>query len=141
MIAIVDSSVAVKWYAAEADSALAEKLLLHPIGAPDFILAEVGNALWKKVQRSELRIDQALAAMPHLEASLTLLPASAMAGRALDLAMRLRHPVYDCYFLVLSIDTGLPLITSDARLSECARQLGSDSPVVTLADWKEPDER
>lgn len=136
MIAVVDSSVAAKWYAAEPDSADAERLLLHALAAPDLILAEVGNTLWKKVAQGEMRASQTATALPHLVASVTLMPAAPLAERALEMALALGHPIYDCFFLLLSRDLDLPLITADLRLQRRVRETGFECDVIALRDWR-----
>lgn len=136
MIGVVDSSVAVKWYAAEPDSDLATALLGEPLVAPDLIRAEVANALWKKVRRGEMVREQTMAALPHLSAAVTLLPAEALAETALAIALDLGHPVYDCFFLAMAQELSLPLITADTRL--CARLEGTllQKGVVMLSSWQ-----
>ena len=53
---VVDASVAIKWWVPEVHSADALRYLDPDIGreAPDLLLAEAGNILWKKVNRGEL---------------------------------------------------------------------------------------
>ena len=48
--AVIDASVAVKWFIPEIHSQTAVKLLAgkKTLYAPDLIYAEVGNTLWKK---------------------------------------------------------------------------------------------
>lgn len=50
MSLIVDASVAVKWFSEEEQSDLAETLLasMELLIAPDLVIAEIGNALWKR---------------------------------------------------------------------------------------------
>jgi predicted nucleic acid-binding protein len=139
LIAILDSSVAVKWYAREADSDVAEQLLSYSLGAPDFILAEVANALWKKVRKKEIVAAQAAGALPHLAASVTFLPSAPLLQRALELAMDLGHPVYDCIFLALAEDRGLPLITSDERLVRQLEPATEGVELTLLRDWRSPN--
>jgi len=42
------SSVAIKWFVDEPDSAKAAGLLRHPLSAPDLLAPECANILWKK---------------------------------------------------------------------------------------------
>lgn len=139
MIAILDSSVAVKWYAREADSDVAEQLLSYALGAPDFILAEVANTLWKKVRKNEIVAAQAAGALPHLSASVTFFPSAPLVERALELAMGWGHPVYDCIFLALAEDRGLPLITSDERLVRQLKPRTERVELTLLRDWRSPN--
>jgi predicted nucleic acid-binding protein len=54
---VVDSSVVVKWFVPEVSEAEALRVRDGgtPLHAPNFLDVEVGNILWKKVQRGELR--------------------------------------------------------------------------------------
>ena len=56
MTFVVDASVAVKWLVNEQASEAAHRLLNSEerLVAPDFIVVEVGNVLWKKLRRGEL---------------------------------------------------------------------------------------
>ena len=51
-----DASIAVKWFVAEPLSEEARRLLAHRIHlhAPDILLAEFANTIWKKVHRREI---------------------------------------------------------------------------------------
>ena len=139
MISVVDSSVAVKWYAAESDSERAAALIPHPLIAPDLIRAEVANALWKKLRLRQIARAQAVDALPHLSRTITLLPSEAFAEDAFELSLELGHPVYDCFFLVLARTLDFPLITSDKRLWLRTRDTALESLVINLGDWREPD--
>ncbi len=118
MILIVDASVAVKWGVTEEGTERAMLLLGRaPIIAPDLVVAEVANALWRKELRGELASAQRL---PSLAACLSgyeeFVPATVFADRALDLANTLKHPVYDCFYLALAELRDGTFITADARL-------------------------
>ena len=135
MINVIDSSVAVKWYAAETGSDRAVGLIGRPLVAPDLIRPEVANALWKKWRRGEIVHAQAIGALPHLSQALTLLPSEGFAEMALDLALSLGHPVYDCFFLAIAQTLDFPLITADKRFRERLRGTELEGRVVTLEDW------
>lgn len=116
MTFIVDTSVVLKWYAPEPDSEIAAAWLNEPLLAPDLILAELGNAMWKKARRDEIRPAQASAALPHLRTYVRLVRSDALAEPALSIAMELGHPIYDCFFLALAEEKDVVLVTSDQRL-------------------------
>ena len=138
MINVVDTSVAIKWYASEPDSLRARKLIGRPLIAPNLIRAELANALWKKVRRGELERTQAREALPHLARSVMLLPSEPFAESVLELSLDLGHPVYDCFFLELARTLDFPLITSDKRLWIRTRGSSFTDRVIMLRDW-EPD--
>jgi len=119
MTIVVDASVAVKWVIPEVLSDQAEALRgrADRLLAPDLLLPEAANALWKKLTRREITAGEAAQALDLLMASgLELRPSGPLLGRALALARQLRHPVYDCLYLVLAQAEGATLITADRRL-------------------------
>jgi len=138
MIFVVDASVAVKWLTAEPDHERARALRAEhdDLQAPDFVLVEVGNVLWKKVRRGEVTYAQAAAALTALPRLFDkLIPAEELTMRALQKAVELDHPVYDCLYLACAESIGAQVVTADARFATVARKGGA--PVVTLAEWRE----
>ena len=58
--AVIDASVAVKWVVGEDGSAEATRLLHgRRLAAPELILPECANILWKKATRGEITRDEA----------------------------------------------------------------------------------
>ena len=53
-VLVVDASIAIKWVIQEAETAEALWLRRHRLAAPDLLVAECANILWKKVRRNEL---------------------------------------------------------------------------------------
>jgi predicted nucleic acid-binding protein len=45
-----------------------------------------------------------------------LVPTSVLKDRALAIAIELRHPAYDCFYLALAKQSTSPLITADEHL-------------------------
>jgi predicted nucleic acid-binding protein len=116
---VVDASIAIKWLVAEPGHEVAAALLLDfpETSAPDFGLVDVGNALWKKVRRAEMRagrVEQALASLPQFFD--VLLPARRFVGRVLQISLELDHPIYDCLYLACAEENAAKLTTVDARL-------------------------
>jgi predicted nucleic acid-binding protein len=134
---VVDASVAVKWILEEQGSAAARRLIGVPLVAPDLLLSECANVIWKRVQRGDLAAKLAPARLAALRrAPCRLMPAVDLLDRALEVAIELAHPIYDCLYIALAIETGGVLVTDDARL---VRSMGKDgrltARVKPLADW------
>jgi len=72
---VVDASVAIKWVMEEPGTAEALVLRRYRLMAPDLLIAECANILWKKVRRREISPDEASLAARLLEhADVELLP-------------------------------------------------------------------
>jgi predicted nucleic acid-binding protein len=118
MNVVVDASVAIKWFVQEDLHEHALNLLdrgddLH---APDLLIPEVANVAWKKCIRGEVARKQAETIIgvsqgyvPHLH------PSKILACRALDLAIALNHPVYDCLYLACAERADGIVVTADER--------------------------
>ena len=114
---VVDASVAAKWLAPEPDSSLAEALLDDELIAPDLLFAEVGNILWKKQMRGEMDAAATqIGARWLLQVPLQVHDSASLLADALDLALQLQHPAYDCFYLALARRVDAPLVTADRRL-------------------------
>ena len=115
---MIDASVAIKWVVQEAgtEQALALKRD-HRMAAPDLLMAECANILWKKAARTELTPEQAAFAARLLErADIELVPMRSLLEAATRLALDLDHPAYDCIYLALALQDRAPLVTADARM-------------------------
>ena len=136
---VVDASVAIKWVIAEDGSSDAVKLLkATPLAAPDLLVAECANILWKKVQRTELAASEAVLCARLLQrADIEIYPTRHLLEAATQMAIDLNHPAYDCLYLALATANGWQFVTADERLLRKIRALGSSpySPVVaSLSD-------
>lgn len=117
---VLDASAAVKLVAEEPDSAAARRVVGEtPVTAPELVLAEVANALRRKVRQGAIRPVEARAAQARLPSLFArLVPLQHLQDQALDLALRREQPVYDCFYVALAIREGAPLLTADRRLAE-----------------------
>ena len=116
----VDASVVVKWFipellASEARALLAPRFDLH---APDLLLAEFANTIWKKVRRNELANSQPyMEELSRLGEVVALHSGPALVMRAMQIATRIDHAVYDCLYLACAEATESALITADQRFA------------------------
>lgn len=121
---VIDASIAVKWVVEEegTPSALALRRN-HLFAAPDLLVAECANILWKKTQRSELTPDEATMASRLLERSnIELLPMRGLLAKAAELAIELGHPAYDCMYICLAASRNWRFVTADERLIRVVSQ-------------------
>jgi predicted nucleic acid-binding protein len=115
---VIDASVACKWYLDEADSDKARKLAEEDglLIAPDLILPEVGNVLWKRRLKNEISQAQVDEIVRHLPGALVLISSKDLLARALAIAVELGHPIYDCFYVAAAERWEAPLFTDDKRL-------------------------
>jgi predicted nucleic acid-binding protein len=92
--------------------------------APELMLTEVANALWRLQRAGQLegaglqqRFERAVALVDHIEPDRTL------QAEALALATHLDHPVYDCLYLVLARRGVAALLSADQRLLKLAARV------------------
>lgn len=116
---VADGSLVVKWVVAEEDSDKAKVVGLgRTLLAPDLLLVECANILWRHQRRGEIGQDTAMAALTVLQAGpFTWTRDSELVGDACRLSTELNHPVYDCLYLALARQTGVPVVTADLRFA------------------------
>jgi predicted nucleic acid-binding protein len=117
-VRVVDASVVAAAFFQEDHAAAARTILVggRELHAPDLILAEVANVIWKRHGRKE--IDEAEARQllaDFLRLPLTLAPSATLVEPALQLAIRTKRTVYDCLYLALAVKTRSVLVTADRR--------------------------
>ena len=137
---VIDASALVKYVLPEQESAIVEHLVeLHhggvvDLAAPEYLLVECANVLWKHLQRNNVQIEDAVPSFRvlkelgvHLVPNLDLLDAALLFAQDHDVA------VYDALFCVLADRENAPLITSDAALVR--RLTGTGVQAVSPSDW------
>ena len=114
---IIDASVAFKLIVEEPGSEEAIGWIGRTdLVAPSLVHAEVGNALWKRVQRHEIADDGEMGErLADLARYLRTVDETPVMPRALRLAVDLEHPIYDCIYLALAEQVGDELLTADRR--------------------------
>ncbi len=136
---MIDASAILKSLLAESDSAPADALIAsHRDGsssliAPDLIVAEVGNALWKRCDiRRQITAREARETFADfLALGLLLHPTAALAGAALDIAIKERHPIYDCFYVALAEQASCPFVTADEKLRAKLKR----HPTISLSSF------
>jgi predicted nucleic acid-binding protein len=135
---VVDANVALFWTIKTPLSGKAAALLRNDrrLIAPDLIIAEVTNALFTQVRNRLEAADRAkdgLDLLPRWFAE--LVPSVMLRSRAFDLALELKHPAYDCFYLALALMRDVLFVTSDAHFQRKAAAAGYGDTVVLLEDW------
>jgi predicted nucleic acid-binding protein len=135
--AVVDASVAIKWFVPEvhSDSALRWLDSDLSISAPDLIVAELGNTVWKKLRRGEITRDNAAEILSGFnKLDLALAPSTTLISVAFGLAAELDRTVYDSLYLALAITRGWTLITADRKFYSATKASSFAASIVWVAD-------
>jgi predicted nucleic acid-binding protein len=121
-LTVVDASVAVKWFFPERGSPAAQALLAQPeqLAAPALVRIEVYAAITRKVRLGEIAPDEARAACKLWGSAiekgvLALVPDEQLLSEAIELALKLAHPLQDCLYLALAEREQAVLMTADPK--------------------------
>jgi len=95
-------------------------------------LAEVSNVAWKKWRKKEIGAEQATIAQQVTTSFVELVPSGLFAARALEIAIELDHPVYDCFYLAVCEAQQITLVTADNRLIDRCRGTRFEAMLETL---------
>lgn len=137
-LAVVDASVAVKWFVPESRSVDAHALVSVPrLIAPTLIRAEVASALSKKARSRLVTIEHALEYLVILPRFFDeLIETHELLAAALLMANEIDHPIYDCIYLETARRRNTVMVTDDLRLIEKLRHSALGKLAVALADWR-----
>ena len=125
----VDASIVAKWFLTEPQSDEARQLLAPRIRlhAPDVLLVEYANTIWKKVHRREIPDPQPyIGELASLSEVVTLHRSGDLVDHAVRIAVELDHPVYDCLYLACADATSSVLITADHRFAKKVAETSVD---------------
>ena len=120
---VIDTSVDIKTYVQEQDSAKALQLRndyhqgIHDLIAPDIFPTEMCNVLMILERSAKIKPgDAAVFFSQFLNELPPLFPAVPLLPRALELARLFRQTVYDCLYIALAEREGCELVTADDKL-------------------------
>ena len=130
---VIDTSVVLAWYVAEEGSEAALPLLGTDLIAPNLLMTEMANALWKKWHRAEISEVQAFAILAEANTAVGLFAHEVYLERALALALTLDHPVYDCVFLAMAETMEIPFVTADRKFANVATRGGHGRSIELIA--------
>jgi predicted nucleic acid-binding protein len=115
---VVDASVAIKWYVPEIYEQEASRMQKSgdELHAPELILPEFGNIVWKKVARREITEKEGQRIVSEFsKVKLILHPHASITKSAFTGAMMTNQTVYDWTYLALALSLGCQFVTADER--------------------------
>lgn len=139
---VVDASLVVAALLPEKDSEAARALIAsEACVAPDLLISECVNALWKSVRLERIMPDEAQLALEALTSlGVVLVSSSDLADRALQLAITLGHPAYDCFYLALAETRGVEMVTQDATLMRKVESIPASTATLRLLKQRTRDD-
>jgi len=136
---VIDASVAIKWVVDEEGTSEALALRSCQLFAPELLVPECANILWKKTRRRELSLEEAqLCARLLQRADIELMPMRPLLEAAMRLAHTLDHPACDCVYLALAENLSCHFVTADARLSAKVLSAEGKSRILPLTSIQAP---
>ena len=134
---VLDASVLAALYvedpATEQSEAALARIEGDELHAPDFVVLEVANVLWKRVRREELHAEDAMAAIADLSAaSIQFHPVGGLAAQTLALALAHGFTTDDATYVALATRVGGIVITNDGGMRQ--RGIEAGLPVVTPSE-------
>ncbi len=138
---IVDTSVVAKWLLAEPDSDRARMLISREyfLRAPDLLVSELGNVIWKRFARHEITAEEAQEVVAvllrrHIDITVRLLPARILLDQAIRIAAEEHQSIYDCLYLASAVQARCLLITADEKFVRSINNPLLKQHIISLKD-------
>lgn len=135
---VIDASVAVKWLLSEdgSDQAIGIIEAGHELYAPDLLVSEIGNVLWKQRRAGAIGESAPQALMTEfLGIRLHRVDSRSLATEALEIACRHDRSFYDSLYLALAQTVDGMLVTADARFVNALASTPHAARIATLSDF------
>lgn len=134
---VVDASVAIKWYVPEIYEQEASRLQQSgdELHAPELILPEFGNIVWKKVSRGEVTEKEGQKIVTEFsKTNLIFHPHASIIKSAFTGAIMTNQTVYDWTYLALALSLGCEFATADERFYKVLEKTGLKKHLVWVGD-------
>lgn len=139
---VIDTSVLIKFVIPEEYTDIVRHIVsLHEASeiqlvAPDFLLVECANVLWKSALRTGESFEGVMSALDELrEIKVRLAPQDDLLEDALRLALNMEITVYDALYCALAQSENAEIITEDRRLRNALDQ--TNIRFLALQMWAE----
>ncbi|BCS93232.1 Ribonuclease VapC3 [Metallosphaera sp. J1] len=122
-----------KYFSKEKGWEVVERVFLQgDLMTLDLALKEVANALWKKVLREEMTLEDSLKLINTLKEGVIveIVPGNAYLEEGFRIAVRQKSSIYDSLFIALAKSVGGKLITSDLMQRNAGINEGIEVEVI-----------
>ncbi|MBC8373779.1 MAG: type II toxin-antitoxin system VapC family toxin [Phycisphaerae bacterium] len=138
-VCVIDASVIAAAFFQEQFAQVAAALLAsaRPLHAPDLVISEVANVIWKRQRRNEIDSTEAAGLLADFQMlPLNITSSSELVESALELALGTGRTVYDCLYLALAVKTESIMASADKRLVNALVGTPLDKHIVWIGDRK-----
>ena len=119
---VIDSSALIKYIAKEENWQKVEEHLKEGCITLDLAIKETANALVKKALKNEVSSETAKEIINYLPRIVRITPQNEHFSKALEIAIKNKMAIYDALFTALSVNTNIPLLTSDEKQAKISRE-------------------
>lgn len=139
---VIDTSVVAKWFFDEPQSEAADQILEAlkqeklMLVAPDLLVYELANFLWKRVKSNKINQEQARGVMAKFERlTIEMTPADVLGNEALRIACDTGCTAYDGAFVVLAANLNCCLVTADKKFTNLLENHSYGDHILPLGEW------
>ena len=121
---VIDSSALIKYVAKEENWEKVEEHLKEGCITLDLATKETANALVKKALKNEVTTETAKEIINYLPKIVRITPQKEHFSKAFEIAIKHKLTIYDALFIALSVNTNMPLLTSDEKQAKASKEHG-----------------
>lgn len=122
---VIDASALVKYLSREPGWRRVRELLAEGCVAPELLLKEAANSLWRRVRGGEISGGLAQQILGQARRVVDTRPQTdELLAEAFTIALKVGLTVYDALYIALARHNRVGLITADIRQAEAAQAIG-----------------
>ncbi|PIU59164.1 PIN domain nuclease [Candidatus Bathyarchaeota archaeon CG07_land_8_20_14_0_80_47_9] len=121
---VIDSSALIKYVGKEENWEKVEEHLKEGCITLDLATKETANALVKKALKNEVTPETAKEIINYLPKIVRITPQKEHFSKAFEIAIKHKLTIYDALFIALSVNTNMPLLTSDEKQAKASKEHG-----------------
>ena len=121
---VIDSSTLIKYVAKEENWEKVEEYLKEGCVTLDLATKETASALVKKALKNEVTTETAKEIINYLPKIVRITPQKEHFSKAFEIAIKHKLTIYDALFIALSVNTNMPLLTSDEKQAKTSKEHG-----------------
>jgi len=123
-VRVIDSSALIKYVGKEENWEKVEEHLKEGCITLDLATKETANALVKKALKNEVTPETAKEIINYLPKIVRITPQKEHFSKAFEIAIKHKLTIYDALFIALSVNTNMPLLTSDEKQAKASKEHG-----------------